>query len=127
MFAKKSWILGSESLLKYILHKRSTWTKVRKSYDELRWYKNQLEIVLKVPLNSFAREQSCHIYSRIRDYWAIIISLKPTFEQHLRMYKFTTPTDVEMMLYYEYLLHADTIIKVCGEWMTNVGIDIRPL
>ena len=127
MYAKRSWIFGSDSLLKFILLKRVMWKDVRKSYDELRWHKKQLEIILKEPLDSFSRENGCHIYSRIKDHWATIASLQLAFEQHLLAYKLTTPTKIEMVLYYEYLFHADMIMNICREWMTDVGIDTRPL
>ena len=59
----------------------------------------------------------------IKYHWAMIAGSKLDFEERLHAYKITTPSKVEMMLYYEYLFHADKILKTCKEMMINVGID----
>lgn len=127
VYVNKSWIFGSDSLLKFIALKRLVWKEVRTSYHELRWYKNQLEVMLRRDQDSFAIEQSRHLFSRVRDHWALIASSKLELEQRLHAYRITTPSKVEMMLYYEYLFHADKILKTCKEMMTNGGIDFKGL
>jgi hypothetical protein len=124
MYVKKSWIFGSNSLLKFILLKRLIWKEVRASYHELRWHKKQLEIILRGGKDSLVIEHVRDFYLDIRYHWSKIAGPKCYFEDRLHVYKVTTPTKIEMMLYYEYLFQAEKILNACKEKLINVGIDV---
>ena len=97
---------------------------MRKSYAELRLCKKKLEYALTKPLDSYNISNIRGFYKHIHTHWFKIVGSKWEFEERLHAYKFTAPSKLEMMLYYEYLFHAEKILKTCKENMTSVGIDI---
>ena len=122
MHPKKTLFFGSYSLINFIMRKVSVWVEIRESYHQLQLHQKRLEALLHEPARPFTSTVGI-VYGRIKYYWSKIAGPQFEFEDMLHMYKMTTPSKLEMALYYEYLLHATAVMKSCRQNVVDAGFD----
>jgi hypothetical protein len=114
-------LFGPHSLINYVKYKNSLWGKVRKSYRQLQLYQRDLETFLKEPANPSTPRRAKDLFMAIRFQWATLDVAEHRFEETLCKYKLTTPTDLELALYREYLLLGSKIMESCAASLAEAG------
>ena len=120
-------LFGPDSLVKYIKFKNSLWFRIRESYRELQLHQKALEKFLMEPVNPFRPQKAERFFMAIISHWVVIAYAKRDFEGTFHRYKLTTPSDLEMALYRQYLLFGKAIMDSCTAGFAKAGFThLRP-
>ena len=111
-------LFGSHFLIDYVKHKNWLWTKIRRSYRQLQLHQKELGEFLREPVNPSTPGRAAQFSAEICFQWGIILAAKFTFETAFCAHKLVTLSDLELILYREYLLFGSRIMESC---MTNLA------
>ena len=120
-------LFGPDSLITYIKFKNYTWVRIRESYRQLQLHQRALKEFLREPVNPFTPRKAANFFMVIVSHWGIIADSRKEFEGTFHRYKLTTPSDLEMALYRQYLLFGKVIMDSCTANFAKAGFPhLRP-
>ena len=114
-------LFGPHSLIEYIKYKNSLWGRIRESYQQLQFLHKELEKFFREPVGQSTPQMAEGFFMIIISHWAVIAVAKRNFDVTFRKYKLTTPTELEMALYREYLLFGKRIMDSCTAGFVKAG------